>query len=555
MRRVVVEGVAVPAADGVLLATDVYRPDDKAPRPCLLQRGPYGKHRPDVVNGAINVLRAVDRGLAVAIQDCRGRFASEGRFRPFVHEADDGAASVEWLAMQPWCDGRVAMVGRSYSALAQWLTAATRPPSLLAVAPMFSGCDARTDWFNAGGAFERGFALLWTLQHLAPELLAREVAAGRRSPADIDELLELGDDIARRYQDLGDADRTALARLAPVVLAFLDDLPGSDRCAWEAARADVTTVSVPAFVVGGWFDVFLPGVLRAFAALPPHPFHRLVVGPWAHGGAQTGVFPERDFGFRASSSGFGLSDLQLDWLEHVMSSDVSESPRGHEQAVTAFAMGSDRWVHAPSWPPPGTSTRRFFLGPVPSYPGCQAQLTPNRPDLAFALDLLHDPDHPVPTTGGGTFLPGLEVAANAGPRDQRRLVERPDFLTAATEPLSAPVEIAGLIDATVFLDGALPGHRAVARLLDLAPDGTAWLVAEGAGSVPVVGEPAQVEIGHTWYRFPPGHRVVLAVSTTSFPRFGRHATDGGEDPRDCVRMVVAPGRETSLGLPVIGGLP
>jgi putative CocE/NonD family hydrolase len=112
--------VPVPMRDGTILYADVYRPAAPGAYPTLLERTPYDK-------GALHVgpfiLRAATSGYAVVAQDVRGRFASEGRFFPFVHERQDGYDTLEWLVAQPWCDGNVGMFSQSYVGLTQWQAA------------------------------------------------------------------------------------------------------------------------------------------------------------------------------------------------------------------------------------------------------------------------------------------------------------------------------------------------------------------------------------------------------------------------------------------------
>jgi putative CocE/NonD family hydrolase len=109
--------VPVPARDGVRLATDIYLPalgGRRAPGrfPVLLERTPYDKAAPgNVANGQY----FARRGYVCAVQDVRGRFASEGEWYPFAREAPDGYDAVEWLAAQDWCDGQVGTMGGSYA--------------------------------------------------------------------------------------------------------------------------------------------------------------------------------------------------------------------------------------------------------------------------------------------------------------------------------------------------------------------------------------------------------------------------------------------------------
>ena len=126
----------VPALmrDGTTLMSNVYRPAAGGEYPVLLARTPYGKDLP--FNAAyLDPVRAARRGYIVAVQDVRGRYASEGKFTPFVREYEDGYDAVEWAARLPRCSGTVGMAGLSYLGKAQWHAAVMQPPSLRSMAP------------------------------------------------------------------------------------------------------------------------------------------------------------------------------------------------------------------------------------------------------------------------------------------------------------------------------------------------------------------------------------------------------------------------------------
>ena len=110
--------VRVETRDGTALATDVYRPTDpgtgepiEEPKPALLVRTPYDKRARERVEQAGNWY--AERGYVVALQDVRGRYASDGEFYLLANEAEDGADTVEWLADRPYCDGQVGTMGTS----------------------------------------------------------------------------------------------------------------------------------------------------------------------------------------------------------------------------------------------------------------------------------------------------------------------------------------------------------------------------------------------------------------------------------------------------------
>jgi putative CocE/NonD family hydrolase len=179
MNILIEKNLMVPMRDGVRLATDVYRPTEDGPVPVLLARLPYNKELPLMGRSAIDALRAVQTGYAVMLQDCRGRFASEGEFTPIVNEANDGADTVAWIARQPWSTGQVGTVGGSYLGFAQWLLARERPEALRAMTPVVTTSDYYSaPWRHTGGVFELGISLFWPLS-MVPEELQRQVRQGK----------------------------------------------------------------------------------------------------------------------------------------------------------------------------------------------------------------------------------------------------------------------------------------------------------------------------------------------------------------------------------------
>ena len=154
-------GVAVPLRDGTVTYADVFRPDSPGRFAALLTRTPYDRTASENISAPIHAAQAARRGYAVVIQDVRGRYASEGEFRPLHQEIDDGHDSVEWVGRQEWCSGRVGMYGISYGGATQWLAALGGPPSLAAIAPGYTASDYHDGWAWQGGAFELGFNLTW----------------------------------------------------------------------------------------------------------------------------------------------------------------------------------------------------------------------------------------------------------------------------------------------------------------------------------------------------------------------------------------------------------
>src|SRR6266508_1365022 len=142
MATILIEkNVMVPMRDGVRLATDMYRLDGTTPAPVLLTRTPYDKEHAVGGSTTFDILRAVQAGYAVVIQDVRGRYASECEFDPMIHETRDGVDMFAWAAAQPWSNGVVGTFGGSYLGCTQWLAARGPHPAVRAMASAVAPSD------------------------------------------------------------------------------------------------------------------------------------------------------------------------------------------------------------------------------------------------------------------------------------------------------------------------------------------------------------------------------------------------------------------------------
>lgn len=142
------KNLGVPMYDGVMLRADRYYPRHAHNLPTLLVRTPYGRSRLGLIWGRI----FAERDFQVLIQSCRGTDDSGGEINPFRGEREDGLATLEWLKMQDWFDGRLGMAGPSYMGFTQWAIARDAEPMLRAMSTQVTSSEFR----SAIGNFERG---------------------------------------------------------------------------------------------------------------------------------------------------------------------------------------------------------------------------------------------------------------------------------------------------------------------------------------------------------------------------------------------------------------
>lgn len=519
--------------DGTVLRADVYRRAEGGPFPVVLIRNPYGE---PMVRTA-PVMPAVDAGLAVVVQHCRGTGTSDGDFVPFENEAADGVDTVAWCARQPWSTGKVGMYGPSYLGMVQLAAATETPLALEALVPVVTPADYHWGLAYRQGAFQLGQALGWyTLK--SAQTLAYRASAGEDVSAEMPAVLALMADPAAGYRHLPARD-IAVRRVLPSWREWLDHEERDAFWTNLSYRDGRDRVETPALHVGGWFDLFLGGTLDNFVTLSGDAAterarrdQRLVIGPWTHADG-TGAAGELHFGGLASAQGAQLEALQLDFLKAVLASGDGE-PSGPR--VKLFVMGDNVWRDEDEWPLARTEWTRWYLHSggalAPSAP------EPGSPPSRYS----YDPSDPVPTVGGLTLMnggPDGGVSWMQGPRDQRGVEARSDVLTFTSAPLTEDLEVTGPVSVTLHAATSAADTDFTAKLVDVWPDGRALGVVDGVvraryrdGSGlanPVSpGQPYEytIDLIATSQVFKAGHRVQVDISSSNFPCFDRNPGNG-----------------------------
>lgn len=176
--------IMVPIRDGIKLATDIYQLEGASPSLVLIVRTPYNKDHLVAGRDIFDILRAVQSGYTVVTQDVRGRYASEGKFRPHVQETEDGLDAFAWAAAQPWSNGTLGTFGGSYLGGTQWLPARAQPPALRAMAPSVTFSDSYEGCVYQGGA-KVLHDLRWVVANIVPAEIERRNTRGE-TPLDSD---------------------------------------------------------------------------------------------------------------------------------------------------------------------------------------------------------------------------------------------------------------------------------------------------------------------------------------------------------------------------------
>ena len=544
--------VKVPMRDGVRLSTDIYLPREGDPFPTLLLRTIYDNQAD---RGFRWVQRFVEAGYAVVLQDCRGRFDSDGAWEPYVHEAEDGYDTQEWVGAQLWCDGNIGTFGSSYIGFTQTQTAPLRSQYLKALVPSASQQDNYGHWY-VDGVFQLHAAMNFinmagrTLQRASRELMDSEELYSRLP------LISALDDIVE----------------APFHRDAVRHYTYDEHWATYSMRDRYGEVEAPALFLTGWYDNLVHETFKLFAGWTTKArtnearrLTKIIVGPWDHGNIySTETIGDLDLGDGAR---LDMGAEHLRWYDRLLRG--LDNGVDDELPIRIFVMGEKVWRYENEWPLARAVSTTYYLhsgGTANTLDG-DGSLSREPPSDEPPDRYRYDPKDPVPTLGGQALrVPLIE----SGPLDRRPVERRNDVLVYNTAPLAADLEVTGPIRFTVHAASTAPDTDFTATLVDVHPGGMAIIICEGivrARFRDSLREPSLIEPGtvyefnidlwETSNVFNQGHRIRLEVSSSNFPRFDRNLNTGHRPGMDAEIRVAEQtiyhdtDRPSHLTLPVI----
>lgn len=492
-RKVLIDrGLSIPMRDGVTTTATRYAPPDGHGLPLVLIRTPYGQlsEKPYAEIFA-------SRGYQVIVQNCRGRFGSQGEWMPFQTDREDGLDTIRWIRNQLWYGGKIGMYGPSYLGFVQWAVAGECPEDVAALALQVTASDPRS-MIYPGGAFSLRTMLAWTY------------LVGKQAAGVSDVRIGLGRTRALKegYQKLplADGDHLILGKHFPFYQALLAaEDPQSDLWSRMDFSGAVSRVSAATHTLTGWYDIFLLGALDDYRALRQAGKHpELMIGPWGH-----------------SSLG-SLGPTLRESLRHFdrrLKDRPAQSAAEERLPVQVYVMGANEWLEIAEWPPPAIPTRLYLQH--------GGGLDAHEPEKSPPDRYRYDPADPTPDVGG-TSDP------KPGSKDNRSVESRPDVVTYTGQQLRRDLEIVGSATVMLWFRSSLRFTDVFCRLCDVHPNGKSMNVCDGIvrltpdNTQPTGDGICQValELWPTAYRFKTGHRVRLQVSSGSHPRFARNTGTG-----------------------------
>ncbi len=480
---------SIPMRDGKKLAADIYRASTGVPAPTILIQTPYNRQAYRLIGLPLFGFNTLNP-YAVVIIDWRCFYGSTSACVAQPKRGEDGFDVVQWIVSQPWSNGKVGTWGPSALGKIQYQTAREHPAGLICAVPLVAGSQFDYQEYFPGGAARTEY---------------------------IQQLDALGFGLS------------TILYANPVynnVWSFAEN---------ENYYPD--EIEIPMLLIGGWYDHNVEVVIDLFDGLKNQSpvsvrnQHRLLMGPWAHGGfgpAQVGSGQQGEL-FYPEAAGWSDS-LALTFFDYHLlgiQNGWNSSP-----VVQYFQMGENEWNHSGEFPPPGLLSDTLYFQPdlaLQYYmPGDDVPSSP----------IVYDPRDPSPTHGGAT----LRLDLLQGPYDQSAVVEsRNDILVFSTDVLQQAVKFTGKSFVKLYVSSDRPDTDFSIRLTDVYPSGKSMLLAEGIQrmrfrngytandtSAMTPGEIYEIIIAlpHTSNTFPAGHRIRVDVTSSNYPRFDKNLNNG-----------------------------
>lgn len=522
--------VKIPMRDKTKLSADIYLPKKEDSYPTILIRTPYNKALADETkHGTRDVEFFTRNGFVVVMQDVRGRGDSDGEWVPHFNEGLDGYDTVEWIAKQDWCNGKVAMMGGSYRGWVQWAAAREIPPHLTTMV----STAAAGNWMQEL-PFVNGMVTMCMFQWL-------HLVGGRsvQNPKSVNW------EKVMWHLPLKSMDEAA-GRMNTVWKEWISH-PSLDDF-WKKillTTEDFRKINLPVLHITGWYDGDQPGAMHYYKGMTKYSSAKdkqfLISGPWGHGGTR---IPKQhlgglDFGPEAV---INLLNLHLWWFEYYLKGD-KESWRKfleffNDKKVYTFTMGENKWVARDSWPPSESDTVPWYLhsnGKANTLLG-DGKLCQEEP-LEEPVDCYtYDPKDPVVSViDFNLYAPSAET-----PLDMRFIERRDDVLVFTSEPLRNDLELAGTPKMLLYTSSNCLDTDWIVLLSDVYPDGKSINLTKGgirARYRNSLERPKLLEKGKiykyefkfifaTSHIFKSGHRIRLLVTSSLFPEFNRNLNTG-----------------------------
>jgi len=547
--------------DGTHLATDVYLPKKalkyKKKCPTILVRLPYWKDNFYFIGYAFSTF-----GYAVVIQDIRGTAHSEGMNFILIPDRQDGLETLKWLTKQFWYNGKVGMAGGSYFGMTQWCVSWDNDNILTTICPAIS---SYTNMMRLHGGLGINALLTDFKRILINTTMHRDSPPQDTLP--MEQVEAYLNPRAALYNEPVDKIKPKLSHFEglplDVIVKFLKrmfklkelnlskrnyryffllldrllkNIDVNHEKMFGMLELDVTKISQPAFLLAGWYDLFMEHTLKDYLDIKANAkgiardATRIMIGPIAHAavGKKTNKF---DNGMIDFLKGFIAKEWYDYWLKGI------DNKWLHKPPVQYYVMGKDTWRYSNVWPPKKTAYKEFYIhsnGKANSVSG-DGTLDTISPDKEPHDYYKFNPMDPVITKGG------RNLNISSGAENQKDSEKRRDVLVYTSEPFKDGIEITGPVKMILYASTSAKDTDFHVKLCEVDEKGRSWnLLDAGVRARFRKGEDTQeliepekiikyeIHVGNISNFFLPGYRMRLDVTSSNFPRYDINSNLAGE---------------------------
>lgn len=506
MYQVNKETVFMTTRDGVKLATDIYRPvTDNQQFPVLLMRQPYGKSIASTVV-YVHPKCYAKQGYIVVIQDVRGRGDSEGEFKLFEREIEDGYDTLEWVANLEGSTGEVGMYGFSYQGMTQLYCAISQHPALKTICPAMIAYDLYSDWAYENGAFCYQLNLAWAIQ------LAAETARLKQDLSAY-KILYLASRNLPIY-DMPIIVEETLRKYCPSNFYFQWLKHDRNDEYWQklSPKTYFNDVDLPMLHIGGWFDTYLRGTLNLYEEMHKKSSFQqsLIIGAWGHL-PWGNTLLDRYYTTKANNN---INELQIAWFNKYLKG--IEIDKSLIKNIKLFQIGTNKWINRKKFN--GKKQLEFYLnstGLANIRDDDGKLLNINQKNNSDNEDIIiHDFWRSSPSLGGHSTI--LSGSANRGELDNRS-----EIVTYTSNFLTEDLEIIGDIELEIYAESDAESFDLSATLSNVFADGKVYNFSQGY--IKIINHnpenPIKFKLQSTCIKIKKKTALRLSISPANFPAY------------------------------------
>jgi len=483
---------SIPMIDGKKLAVDVYIPTGMSTGPVILIQTPYNRQVYRLTGLPLGVGANINASNYIFVfADWRGFYGSKkAAYAGNPDRTKDAYSTVEWIASQSWSNGKVGTWGASALGKIQYQTAKGNPPHLTCICPVVAAPQFEYKEYFPNGSLRTEY---------------------------VQQLDGLGFGL------------TASLMAHPIKDNFWNFV--------EDANDYPDSIQVPCFMIGGWYDhntqlmMDFYSQLRTRSPMSVRAKHKILMGPWVHGGhstAKVGSIAQGQLSYpNAQNKNDSMAMQFFDYYLRNINNNWNSVP-----AYTLYQMGENKWLNEGSWPLNGVKAYRFYLNKN----ALMDQVLPS--SSSDSLNYSYNPIDPSPTLGGCTLRSDLLQ----GPYDQLNGIEnRSDMLVFSSNKLSKDLILNGRIKVVLKVSSSQLDTDFDVRVTDVYPDGKSMLLndavmrmrfrdgftqAQIAMMVPGNVYDCIIELPTTCIAFLIGHKIRLIISSSNYPKYNRNMNNG-----------------------------